>query len=187
MLTNTKESLEKFRKFVAQQSRSRLTKAGKNNSKGLYKKLDGVLKVSPNSFNLSWDLGYGTFQDLGVKGADPSKVSPNAKIKGQQAPNSPYRFGTGSARGKWGQFVASLEKWAKRKNVKFRDDKGKYVKGNYKSLAYVIAGNIYNRGLKPSLFFTKPFEQGFKKLPNELIEAYGLDLEESLQFTLNKK
>jgi len=187
MLTNTKESLEKFRKFVAQQSRSRLTKAGKNNSKGLYKKLDGVLTTSPNSFKLSWDLGYGNFQDLGVKGADPSKVSPNAKIKGQQAPNSPYRFGTGSARGKWGQFVASLEKWAQRKNVRFRDDKGKYVKGNYKSLAYVIAGNIYNRGLKPSLFFTKPFEQGFKKLPNELIEAYGLDLEEFLQFTLNKK
>ena len=187
MLTNTKESLEKFRKFVAQQSRSRLSKAGKNDSKGLYKRLDGVLKVSPNSFKLSWDLGYGTFQDLGVKGADPSKVSPNAKITGQQAPNSPYRFGTGSAKGKWGQFIASLEKWAKRKNVRFRDDKGKYVKGNYKSLAYIIAGNIYNRGLKPSLFFTKPFEQGFKKLPDELLEAYGLDVEEFLQFTLNKR
>lgn len=196
MLTNTKESLEKFRKFVAQQSRSRLTKGKKNDSKGLYKKLDGVLKVSPNSFKLSWDLGYGTFQDLGVKGADPSKVSPNAKITGQQAPNSPYRFGTGSARGKWGQFVASLEKWAKRKNLRLREFKtvngkkvstGKYVKGNYKSIAYVVASNIYNRGLKPSLFFTKPFEQGFKKLPDELLEAYGLDVEEFLQFTLNKK
>ena len=196
MLTNTKESLEKFRKFVAQQSRSRLTKGKKNDSKGLYKKLDGVLKVSPNSFNLSWDLGYGTFQDLGVKGADPSKVSPNAKITGQQAPNSPYRFGTGSAKGKWGQFIASLEKWAKRKNLRLREFKtvkgkkvstGKYVKGNYKSIAYVVAGNIYNRGLKPSLFFTKPFEQGFKKLPDELLEAYGLDVEEFLQFTLNKK
>ena len=63
MLTNTKESLEKFRKFVAQQSRSRLSKARKNDSKGLYKKLDGVLKVSPNSFKLSWNLGYGNFQD----------------------------------------------------------------------------------------------------------------------------
>ena len=187
MLTNTKESLEKFRKFVAQQSRSRLTKGKKNVSKGLYKKLDGVLKVSRNSFELSWDLGYGTFQDLGVKGADPSKVSPNAKITGQQAPNSPYRFGTGSAKGKWGQFISSLEKWTKRRNIRFRDEKGKYVKGNYKSLAYVIAGNIYNRGLKPSLFFTKPFEQGFKKLPDELLEAYGLDVEEFLQFTLNKK
>ena len=64
---------------------------------------------------------------------------------------------------------------------------GKYVKGNYKSIAYVVASNIYNRGLKPSLFFTKPFEQGFKKLPDELLEAYGLDVEEFLQFTLNKR
>jgi hypothetical protein len=32
---------------------------------------------------------YGVFQDKGVKGKDPSKVSKNAKIKGQQAPNSP--------------------------------------------------------------------------------------------------
>ena len=51
----------------------------------------------------------------------------------------------------------------------------------------MIASNIYNRGLKPSLFFTKPFEQGFKKLPDELLEAYGLDVEEFLQFTLNKR
>ena len=187
MLNNTQLQLLKFKKFVAQQSRSRLSKLKMNDSKGLYKKLDGVLTVNPNRMTLKWDLGYGAFQDKGVKGADPSKVSPNAKITGQQAPNSPYRFGTGSARGKWGQFVASLEKWAKRRNVRFRDEKGKYVKGNYKSLAYVIASNIYNRGLKPSLFFTKPFEQGFKKLPDELLEAYGLDVEEFLKYTLKQQ
>ena len=75
----------------------------------------------------------------------------------------------------------------KKKNVRFRDDKGKYVKGNYKSLAYVIAGNIYNRGIKPSLFFTKPFEQGFKKLPDELLKAYGLDVEEFLKYTIKQQ
>jgi|TARA_R110000744_G_scaffold185370_1_gene304804 hypothetical protein len=184
MLTNTELALLKFKRFVAQQARTRLSKLKMNDSKGLYKKLDGVLKVNPKRISLSWDLGYGTFQDLGVKGKDPSKVSPNAKITGQQAPNSPYRFGTGSARGKWGQFVSSLEKWAKRKNVRFRDEKGKYVKGNYKSLAYVIANNIYARGIKPSLFFTKPFEQGFKKLPDEVLEAYGLDVEDYLKYTI---
>jgi len=42
-------------------------------------------------------------------------------------------------------------------------------------LAHVIAGNIYNRGIKPSLFFTKPFESAYKNLPQELIEKYGLD------------
>jgi len=29
------------------------------------------------------------------------------------------------------------------------------------------------------MFFTKPFEQAFKKLPDEMIEAYGLEAEET--------
>jgi len=37
------------------------------------------------------------------------------------------------------------------------------------------------------LFFTKPFERAFRKLPDQVIEAYGLDVEEFLKFTLNKK
>ena len=52
---------------------------------------------------------YGLFYDQGVVGKDPSKVSPNAKIKGQQGvgrdivtgqfKKSPYRFGSGKSRG----------------------------------------------------------------------------------------
>jgi len=168
MLTNTKESLEKFRKFVAQQSRSRLSKARKNDSKGLYKKLDGVLKVSPNSFKLSWDLGYGNFQDKGVSGTEKKYDTPYS-YKSKMPPVKP------------------LADWAKRKGIKLRDEKGKFKKGGYKTLGFLIARSIQRKGIKPSLFFTKPFEQGFKKLPDELLEAYGLDVEEFLQFTLNKK
>ena len=168
MLTNTKESLEKFRKFVAQQSRSRLSKAGKNDSKGLYKRLDGVLKVSPNSFKLSWDLGYGNFQDKGVSGTEKKYDTPYS-YKSKMPPIKP------------------LADWAKRKGIKLRDEKGKFKKGGYMTLGFLIARSIQRKGIKPSLFFTKPFEQGFKKLPDELLEAYGLDVEEFLQFTLNKK
>ena len=168
MLTNTKESLEKFRKFVAQQSRSRLSKARKNDSKGLYKKLDGVLKVSPNSFKLSWNLGYGNFQDKGVSGTEKKYDTPYS-YKSKMPPIKP------------------LADWAKRKGIKLRDEKGKFKKGGYKTLGFLIARSIQRKGIKPSLFFTKPFEQGFKKLPDELLEAYGLDVEEFLQFTLNKK
>jgi hypothetical protein len=60
---------------------------------------------------------YGIFQDKGVKGKDPSKVSPNARITGQQAPNSPYKFGSGKT-GNWKQFVASIEKVGKEKKRK---------------------------------------------------------------------
>ena len=168
MLTNTKESLEKFRKFVAQQSRSRLSKAKKNDSKGLYKKLDGVLKVSRNSLELSWDLGYGNFQDKGVSGTEKKYDTPYS-YKSKMPPIKP------------------LADWAKRKGIKLRDEKGKFKKGGYKTLGFLIARSIQRKGIKPSLFFTKPFEQGFKKLPDELLEAYGLDVEEFLQFTLNKK
>ena len=151
----------------------------KNSSKTLYNSLKGYVKESKNSIQISFEMDeYGFFQDQGVKGANPSKVSKNAKIKGQQAPNSPYRFGSGTKKGTFDQFASSIARWAQRKNLRLRDSKGKYAKGNYKTIGYIVAGNIYNRGLKPSLFFTKPFEAAFKKLPDELVEKYGLDVEE---------
>ena len=186
MLKNVQEELNRFAKYVITQSRANLTRSKKSSSKRLYNSLDSELNVSPNSFSLSFLMEeYGAFQDKGVKGKDPSKVSPNAKIKGQQAPNSPYRFGSGSSSGKWDEFVGGIEKWAKRRNVRFRDKKGRFKKGNYKSLSYVIASNIYNRGVKPSLFFTKPFNKAFNNLDKDIIKAYQLDVEELLKFTTN--
>lgn len=174
--TEVQKELEKFRNYVISQSKANLTRQKKKSSSRLYNSIKGKLQVMPNSFSLEFMMeDYGIYQDAGVKGADPSRVSPNARIKGQQAPNSPYKFGSGTHAGTWDQFKASLEKWARSKNIRLRDEKGKFKKGNYKSIAHIIAGNIYARGLKPSLFFTKPFEQAYKNLPEELVQKYGLD------------
>lgn len=171
-----KKELERFRDYVVSQSRRNLSRLRKNASRSLYDSIKGKVNVMPNSMSIEFFMeDYGVFVDEGVKGKDPSKVSPNAKIKGQQAPNSRYKFGSGSMSGSWGKFKQSIEKWARRKNVRLRDEKGKYKKGNYKSIAHIIASNIYARGLKPSMFFTRPFEQAYKKLPQELVEKYGLD------------
>jgi hypothetical protein len=184
-LKETRDALNNFAKYVIQQSRSNLSKSKKNFSKQLYNSLDYDLNVSKNSFSLSILMeDYGLFQDKGVKGKDPSKVSKNAKIKGQQAPNSPYKFGSGNYSGQWSSFVGKLEVWAKRKNIRLRDEKGRFKRGNYKTIAQVIAGNIYNRGIRPSMFFTKPFEKAFKDLPEELILSFGLDLERFIDFTI---
>jgi hypothetical protein len=43
-----------------------------------------------------------------------------------------------------------------------------------------MARSIFRKGIKPSNFFTKSFEQAFDKLPKELVDAYKLDLEEFL-------
>jgi hypothetical protein len=174
--TEVQKELERFRDYVIKQSKSNLTRLKKKSSGSLYNSLEGVVKAMPNSISIEFSMEeYGVYQDTGVRGVDPSKVSANAKIRGQQAPNSPYRFGSGTHAGTWGKFTSSIEQWARSKNIRLRDAKGKYKKGNYKTIAQVIAGNIYARGLKPSMFFTKPFEDAYKRLPEELVEKYGLD------------
>ena len=130
---------------------------------------------------------YGEFQDKGVQGYNPSNISPNAKIRGQQAPNSPYRFGSGTKAGSFNSFREKISAWAQIKNIRFRDKKGRYSKGDYKSLGYVIASNIYNRGIKPSYFYTKPFDKAFENLPDELFESFAVDVDHGLTEQLNNK
>ena len=191
-LKDTKEILNKFAKYVIQQARTNLTREKKNYTKELYDSL--FYKI--NEYKDSTDLLFGgedylPFVDLGVKGNDPSKVSPNSKKKKQQAPNSPYRFGSGSRRGTFEQFTQRMSAFAKAKNLRFRQYKivngkkvptGKFAKGGYDSMGYVIASNIYNRGIKPSFFFTKPFQRAFKYIPDELAEAFVFDIEQDERF-----
>jgi hypothetical protein len=186
-MDNRQETLDRFIKHVVSQAKKNLTTTGKNASKKLYDSIKGEAKAFPNSIGIYFEMEeYGYYQDQGVKGANPSNVSKNAKIRGQQAPNSRFRFGSGSHSGTWPKFISSLEKWAKRRNIRLRDEKGKFKKGSYKTIANVIAKNIYARGLKPSFFFTKPFEAAFKNLPDDLIESYGFEVEDLFNDIMNQ-
>ncbi|MGB2339250.1 MAG: hypothetical protein ACPH7I_05125 [Flavobacteriaceae bacterium] len=108
---------------------------------------------------------YGVFQDKGVSGT-------------KKKYNTPFSYTSKRPPRK------TLEEWISKRRFQFRDKKGKFM--SYKSMSFLIQRSIFEKGIKPSLFFTKPFEQGFKKLPDELIEAYGLDVEELLEFTLKR-
>ena len=167
--------LNEFGKSVVKQSRTRLSKSKKNDSKKLYNSLSYDLNVSKNSFSLSFNMeDYGTFIDKGVKG-----VSSSAK-----APKSPYKFGTGT--GKKGGLTSGIDKWVTRKRIQFREKEGKGVKGqflSYKQTAFLIRRAIWHKGLETTNFFSKPFENAFKKLPDIIIEKFGLDLDDFLDFT----
>jgi hypothetical protein len=179
-IEKTRLVLEKYRDYVIQQSRSNLTKGGKKDTGSLYNEIKGDVFVGANSIGLNFSMPiYGQFQDKGVKGSDPSQVSKNAKIKGQQAPNSPFSFKNKRPPSK------PLELWAKRKNIRLRDDKGKFKEGSYKTIGIIIAKNVWARGLRPSLFFTTPFEAGYKKyIDKDLIEAFALDVESLMESSL---
>ena len=168
MLTKgyTYQVLNNFKKFVVQQSRSRLSKGKKNVNGKLYKSIDGEVEVNPNSFSLSFSMeDYGVYQDKGVSGT-------------KKKYNTPFSYTSKRPPRK------TLEEWISKRRFQFRDKKGKFM--SYQSMSFLIQRSIFEKGIKPSLFFTKPFEQGFKKLPDEIIEAYGLDIEELLEFTLKK-
>jgi hypothetical protein len=169
---NLEKHLEAFKKYVIQQSKSNLTKNGKKTTGSLYNSIDAESKVSKNSFELDFLMEqYGEFVDLGVKG----------KTSSTKAPNSPFKFGTGT--GKKGGLTQGIDKWVKLKGIQFKDKKtGRFL--SYQSTAFLITRGIYNKGIKPSFFFTKPFEKGFKRLDDEMINAFGLDVDEFLRFTL---
>lgn len=169
---NTLKTLTEFSKYVVKQSRINLTKGGKNVSKQLYDSIGYDLKVSDNSFELGFNMqDYGQFQDLGVRG----------KTSSLRAPNSPFRFGTGN--GAKGGLKNGIDSWVKRKRIQFKNRKtGKFM--TYENTAFLIRNSIYNKGLKPTMFFSKPFEAGFINLPDDVIKAYGLDVEEFLKYTL---
>jgi len=169
MLTKgyTHKVLTEFKKYVVKQARTNLSKGKKNVNGKLYKSIDGDVEVGKTSFSLSFVMeDYGIFQDKGVSGT-------------KKKYNTPYSYTTKRPPAK------SLEDWISKRGFQFRDKKGKFM--SYKSMSYIISNSIFEKGIKPSLFFTKPFEKAFKNLPNELVEAYGLDVEDFLAFTLNNK
>jgi len=79
-----------------------------------------------------------------------------------------------------------LINWAKMKKIRFRDKEGKFKRGNYKSIGFWLQKRIFAQGLKPSLFFTKPFEKAFKNLPTEVINAFAIDIEKSIVLGVKK-
>ena len=172
--------LKRYASYVIQQAKANLTKDKKGGGE-LYNSLTSKSGENKEELFVQFFMeNYGRFVNEGVKGKNPSKVSINAKIRGQQAPNSPFKFGSGNYSGTWGTYVKSIESWAKKKNVRFRNSKGQYAKGNYKSLAYIISNNIYNRGLKPTLFFSKPFDAGLDKFSNNLLMAFVSDTQNNV-------
>lgn len=162
-LKQTQIELNKFAKYVIQQSRSNLSKGKKNASKELYNSLGYELSVHQNSFSLGFIMEeYGMYQDRGVSGT---------KVKY----NTPYKYTNKMPP------ASAFSQWTVRKGIAPREKGGQFAKR--KGLQFAIAKSIFEKGIKPSLFFTKPFEKAFERLPQELTNAFALDIENFIDFT----
>ena len=168
-MSEFKKAMEKYAKYVVQQARSNLSKGKNNASKQLYNSLSYEVKqnrTSSGQFTTGYNAEffmeeYGTYQDLGVHGSKSSYVE-NRK--------SPFRYTTKQPPTK------AFDKWIKIKGIKGRDKKtGRFITDQ--SLKFLIARSIKNKGIRASLFFTKPFEQAFAKLPDDIARAIADDIE----------
>lgn len=149
------KALERFRDHVVSVSKRNLTNSKKNSSKKLYNSIKGNVRAMPNSFSMEFTMeDYGVFQDAGVSGT-------------KKKYNTPYSYKSKMPP------VKAFDKWIVRKGLAPRKSGGQFT--SRKSLAFLIARSVFRNGIKPSLFFTKPFEAAYKNLPQELVEAYGLD------------
>ena len=153
---NIQDLLNDFRSNVIREAKRNLT--SQNTSGRLSKSLKSYVKESKNSIQISFEMDeYGFYQDRGVQGKKSGKSLDGYKYTNKMPP--PKAF----------------DKWNVKKGIAPRDKKGKFIKR--KSLNFLIARSIFEKGIKPTLFFTKPFEKFYKRLPQELVEKYGLDME----------
>lgn len=155
---NTRLALDKFGKYLVTESRKNLTRKKKNVSGSLYRSLSYELTTGPSSIGFDFLMNeYGEWVDKGRKA------------------------------GKFPPFQNILD-WVKARRFQFRELDGKN-KGKFKSYeetARAVWFKIKNKGIKPTDFYSRPFNLGFQKLPVELQEAYGLDVESFLEFTINE-
>lgn len=162
-----KRALNAFGRYVVQQARTNLTKGKKNVSKELYESLTYDLKEVAQGYQIYFEMeDYGMYQDRGVQGTQSGK-----SLSGFRYKQSSNLIGLEAATGMFAE-------WARFRGLQPRDKKGRY--GSYRTMGFILAQSIKKKGLKPSLFFTKPFEAGLKRLPPELEEALRKEIDKNL-------
>lgn len=166
MLTRdyVRDMLSRFGSEVVSASRANFIR--KNVTGRGSRSIDYNLQAFPNSFQLEFSMeDYMEYQDKGVSGK-------------KQTYNTPYRYTNKMPP------ASAFDQWSIRRGLSgTRDAQGRFIAR--KSINYALARHIYNQGIKPSKFFTNAFNQAFRDLPDDIIEAYGLDAERLMETTLN--
>ena len=158
-------SLKAFRDYVIQQAKSNLSKQKKNASKTLYNSLKGKYNAKSNVFDVTFEMAYyGQFIDWGVSGVKKKYNTPFSYKSKMPPPNK-------------------LDKWIVKRGIAPRDKQGRFL--TRKQIQFLIARGIYKNGIKPSLFFTKPYTQALKRLPDTVVKQYGMDIDNYINNILN--
>ena len=176
-VSNVEKEFELFGQRVVKQARTILTKKGINATKDLYNSLQYNTKVFQNSNALQFTLSmedYGKFINEGVKGVGGTKANGERwKVK-KNTGRFKYKNKMPPAK--------AFDRWLTIKGKNVRDSRGRFVPR--KSAQFAVAKAVYHQGIEQTDFLNRPIELALEKLPDDLVRAYGLDLDRILQIAI---
>ena len=169
--TYTEKVLEDFAKATFAQAERNLPKF----SGELKNSFKFDVRENKNSLSLNMYMAdYGLWQDEGVMGVGGvrrttsrfNKRDNKGKMWKQKGKGSRFSFKSPSISLKPDSTHRGIRLWAVSKGLN----------------PYAVAKSIAMQGIKPSRFMTNALEKEFKTLPDEITEAYGLDINDFMQF-----
>ena len=179
-LKNLNKIANVFAKQVIKKSKDNLVSLGKADG-NLYKNLNSKVTDIENGVKVVFDMpDYGEFQDKGVDGVKK-------------------KYGAKSYDGRSLSYTdkmpppSKLDKWIVRKGIAPRNKKGQFKGrtisnvGFAKSIQFLIARGIFINGIRPSLFFTKPFNNEMKEFKNKFNENFLLDVDIEVKKSIKNK
>ena len=139
----------------------------------LYSNYHYTMKSTKSTIELGLEFGdaadYWQYVDQGVQGT--GSKGGRSKTTGQftRAKGSEFKFDK-SYDNPAGKLVNALKRWIRNKPISLGDR-------SINSLAYAMGYAIRRRGLERTMFVSRPVEVHSKKIPNEVTEAFLLDVE----------
>lgn len=160
------EAVRKYAEWVIKEAKSNLSK--KTTSGKLENSLSYILLKKGVQFEME---DYGIFQDKGVRGAETTYPE---TAREHALSNINYSYKKVAQPFKKGAKVVPpasvFDKWQVRKGIAPRDERGRFLPR--RSLNFMISRGIYKKGIRASLFFTKPFEAGIAIFGPSMVSAY---------------
>tara|TARA_R100000655_G_C2993886_1_gene193428 strand:+ start:751 stop:1338 length:588 start_codon:yes stop_codon:yes gene_type:complete len=158
---NLERYLNSLGRNIVKKARKNLSDANKGGG-NLSRSLDFKVKRKGRAFSVQLFMAdYGKFVDEGVKGAGGEiKTGKHAGSYGgrrhyitweKKRKDSPFQFGSGKSSG---SIYTGIEAFIKKKGIKGRDRKGRFITN--KSLAFAIVKVLWIKGIHGISFFQQP-------------------------------
>jgi hypothetical protein len=168
-LPSLERYLNSFGKQIVKQAKENLSKADKKGA--LANSIDFFVIKKGGSITVRFKMNsYGAFVDKGVSGTKTKRSYKDYKGKTK---SSPFKYKAKQPPS------GIIEKWIKRKGLKGRDKKGRFI--THKSLSFLIARSIKKKGIQGISFFQKPLMLGMKQFSSKFGKAIADDIVNSLR------